>query len=238
MTLASGGPVRGVVFDLDGTLVDNMEWHARAFAVFGERHGRPPLAADQEVRLRGMRDTDFFPAFFARELTRDEVRAYSDEKEALYRELSEGRLAAVAGLDRLLRRLEAQGIPAVVATSAPAENVEHTLREIGFASRLRAVVRGDQVARGKPHPDIFLAAAARIGADPRSCLAFEDTPAGVEGAQAAGMTTVAITTRLSPENFTAAGLHPEALARDFDEFLSGPGERWLGPNPGGAEASR
>jgi HAD superfamily hydrolase (TIGR01509 family) len=238
MPLANGGPVRGVVFDLDGTLVDNMEWHARAFTVFGERHGRPPLGADEEVRLRGRRDSDFFPAFFARELTRDEVRAYSDEKEALYRELSKGRLVALAGLDRLLHRLERQGIPAVVATSGPAENVEHTLREIGLASSLRSVVRGDQVPRGKPHPDIFLAAAARIGADPRSCLAFEDTPAGVEGAQAAGMTTVAITTRLAPEVFAAAGLHPEVTARDFDDFLSGPGEQWLGPMPGGTEVSR
>lgn len=238
MPLANGGPVRGVVFDLDGTLVDNMELHARAFKVFGERHRLAPLAADEEVRLRGTRSADFFPALFARELTMDEVRAYSDEKEALYRELSRGRLIALAGLDRLLSRLEAQGIPAVVATSGPAENVAHTLGEIGLAWRLRSVVRGDQVVRGKPHPDIFLAAAARIGADPRSCLAFEDTPAGVEGAQAAGMTTVAITTRLAPEVFTAAGLHPEVMARDFDEFLSGPGGRLLGPVPGGADVSR
>jgi HAD superfamily hydrolase (TIGR01509 family) len=227
MPLAHGGPVRGVVFDLDGTLVDNMELHERAFAVFGERHRLPALDPDTEVRLRGTRNTDIFPALFGRELTMDEVRAYSDEKEALYRELSKGGLVALAGLDRLLRRLESQGIPAVVATSGPAENVEHTLREIGLGSRLQSVVRADQVPRGKPHPDIFLAAAARIGADPRSCLAFEDTPAGVEGAQAAGMTTVAITTRLSPEAFTAAGLHPEVMARDFDDFLSGPGERLL-----------
>jgi len=238
MPLASGGPVRGVVFDLDGTLVDNMALHERAFAVFGERHRLPALDPDTEVRLRGTRNTDIFPALFRRELTKDEIRAYSDEKEALYRELSKGCLVALAGLDRLLRRLEAQKIPVAVATSGPAANVEHTLREIGLTSSLTSVVRGDQVARGKPHPDIFLAAAARIGADPRACLAFEDTPSGVRGAQAAGMTTVAITTCLAPEAFTAAGLHPEVLARDYDEFLSGPGERLLGPLPGGTEVAR
>jgi HAD superfamily hydrolase (TIGR01509 family) len=238
MPLASGGPVRGVVFDLDGTLVDNMALHERAFAVFGERHRLPALDPDTEVRLRGTRNTDIFPALFRRELNRDEIRAYSDEKEALYRELSKGRLVALAGLDRLLRRLEAQQIPVAVATSGPAANVEHTLREIGLTSSLTSVVRGDQVARGKPHPDIFLAAAARIGADPRACLAFEDTPSGVRGAQAAGMTTVAITTCLGPEVFTAAGLHPEVLARDYDEFLSGPGEQLLGPMPDDTEGSR
>ena len=238
MPLASGGPVRGVVFDLDGTLVDNMALHERAFAVFGERHRLPALDPDTEVRLRGTRNTDIFPALFRRELTKDEIRTYSDEKEALYRELSKGCLVALAGLDRLLRRLEAQKIPVAVATSGPAANVEHTLREIGLTSSLTSIVRGDQVARGKPHPDIFLAAAARIGADPRGCLAFEDTPSGVRGAQAAGMTTVAITTCLAPEAFTAAGLHPEVLARDYDEFLSGPGERLLGPLPGGTEVAR
>lgn len=238
MPLASGGPVRGVVFDLDGTLVDNMALHERAFAVFGERHRLPALDPDTEVRLRGTRNTDIFPALFRRELTKDEIRAYSDEKEALYRELSKGCLVALAGLDRLLRRLEAQKIPVAVATSGPAANVEHTLREIGLTSSLTSVVRGDQVARGKPHPDIFLAAAARIGADPRACLAFEDTPSGVRGAQAAGMTTVAITTCLAPEAFTAAGLHPEVLARDYDEFLSGPGGQLLGPIPGGTEVAR
>jgi len=238
MPLASGGPVRGVVFDLDGTLVDNMALHERAFAVFGERHRLPALDPDTEVRLRGTRNTDIFPALFRRELTKDEIRIYSDEKEALYRELSKGCLVALAGLDRLLRRLEAQKIPVAVATSGPAANVEHTLREIGLTSSLTSIVRGDQVARGKPHPDIFLAAAARIGADPRACLAFEDTPSGVRGAQAAGMTTVAITTCLAPEAFTAAGLHPEVLARDYDEFLSGPGGQLLGPIPGGTEVAR
>ena len=224
-------PVRGVVFDLDGTLVDNIPLHARAFAAFGERHGLRALDEEEDVRLRGQRNTEVFPVLFGRDLSRDEVRLYSDEKEALYRELSRGKLVALAGLDRLLSRLGTQGIPVAIATSGPAENVEHTLQEIGLSSRLRVVVRGDQVARGKPHPDIFLAAAARLGAEPRSCLAFEDTPAGVTAAQAAGMVTVAITTSVTPEAFAAARVQPEFLVRDFDAFLSGPGTRLLSGLP-------
>src|SRR5439155_337558 len=83
----------------------------------------------------------------------DELRRYADEKEGLYRELSRGRLVALSGLERLLERLRLRAIPAAVATSAPPENVRHTLAELGLAGRLDRVVRADEVPHGKPHPD-------------------------------------------------------------------------------------
>ena len=87
---------------------------------------------------------------------------YADEKETLYRELSHGRLVALPGLTRLLDALERRGLPAALATSAPLENVAHTLAELGLTSRLTQIVRSDTMARGKPHPDVFLAAAQLI----------------------------------------------------------------------------
>jgi HAD superfamily hydrolase (TIGR01509 family) len=215
--------IRGVVFDLDGTLVDNMALHTEAFAIFGRRHDLPPFDAELRARLDGKRNADIFPVLCGRALTAEELRAYADEKEGCYRELSRGRLKALSGLDRLLALLEARGIPCAVATSGPAENVEHTLRETGLAQRLPVVVRGDEVARGKPYPDIFLAAAARIGAPPSECLAFEDSPAGVAAARAAGMVEVALTTSFSREQFIAAGVEPDHIVADFDAFLAGAG---------------
>jgi HAD superfamily hydrolase (TIGR01509 family) len=212
--------VRGVVFDLDGTLVDNMALHTEAFAIFGERHGLRPFDAEQRALLDGKRNADIFPVLCRRPLTAEELRAFADEKEGCYRELSRGRLAALTGLDHLLALLESRGIPCAVATSGPAENVEHTLRETGLAQRLSVIVRGDEVPRGKPHPDIFLAAAARIGVDPCSCLAFEDSPAGVAAALAAGMVCVALTTSFTRGQFEAAGVEPDRIVADFDAFLS------------------
>ncbi|HEY2946718.1 MAG TPA: HAD family phosphatase [Vicinamibacteria bacterium] len=215
--------VRGVVFDLDGTLVDNMALHTEAFTVFGRRHGLPRFDEEQRARLDGKRNADIFPVLCGRALAPEELRAYADEKEGCYRELSRGRLRLVAGLDRLLTLLEARGIPCAVATSGPAENVEHTLRETGLSHRLPVVVRGDEVPRGKPHPDIFLVAAARIGVPPRECLAFEDSPAGVAAARAAGMVEVALTTSFSRAQFLAAGVEPDRIVADFDAFLAGAG---------------
>ncbi len=218
---------RGVVFDLDGTLVDNMALHAEAFAQFMTRRGLPPLDETQRTRLDGKRNTDIFPDLLGRALEREELRAVSEEKESLYRTLSRGRLAPLAGLDRLLAILAANGIPVAIATSGPAENVRHTLAELGLAERVTVIVRGDQVTRGKPHPDIFLAAAGRIGVPPGECVAFEDSPAGVAAARAAGMTCVAISTSFSDQAFRAAGVSPDHVLPDFEAFLSGPCAEWI-----------
>jgi beta-phosphoglucomutase len=213
---------RAVVFDLDGTLVDNMALHAEAFAEFMTRRGLPPLDETQRARLDGKRNTDIFPDLLGRELPREELVAVSEEKESLYRALSRGRLAPLAGLERFLAILAANGIPVAVATSGPAENVRHTLAELGLAERVTVIVRGDEVPRGKPHPDIFLAAAARLGVPPGECVAFEDSPAGVAAARAAGMVCVAISTSFSDDAFRAAGSAPDHVIADFDAFLSGP----------------
>jgi HAD superfamily hydrolase (TIGR01509 family) len=219
--------VRGVVFDLDGTLVDNMELHARAFAAFADRHGLPPLDERARARLDGKRNSDIFPELFGHPLPPEQLRAFAEEKESLYREISRGRLVPAPGLAPLLDRLLARGIPFAVATSGPAANVRHTLLETGLFARLDVIVRGDQVPRGKPHPDIFLAAAAQMRVEPSRCLAFEDSPAGVASACAAGMPCIALTTSFTPEAFRAAGVAPDGFVPDFAAFLDGPGRSWL-----------
>jgi beta-phosphoglucomutase-like phosphatase (HAD superfamily) len=88
------------------------------------------------------------------------------------------------------------------------------------------VVRSDSVPRGKPYPDVFLAAAAAIRVAPERCLAFEDAPLGLLAARAAGMTCVAVTTSFSAEAFASHGASPDAAVADFEAYVAGPG-RWL-----------
>jgi HAD superfamily hydrolase (TIGR01509 family) len=220
------GSFSAVVFDLDGTLVDNLHLHGEAFEVFARRHGLPPPSLEVRARLNGKRNSEIFPVVFGRELGEAEWRAFEDEKEACYRDLSCGLLAPIEGLVRFLDLLDARAIPYAVATSAPAENVVHTLREIGLATRLTVVVRGDEVPRGKPHPDVFLEAARRLGVPPAECLAFEDAPAGVAAARAAGMRCVGIARSDLAPFLLAAPVAPDAVVATFTEFLDGPG-RWL-----------
>ena len=177
-------------------------------------------------RTDGKRNREIFPILFGRDMSPAEIEALEDEKEGMYRDLSRGRLEPLAGLVELLDRLDAQGIVAGVATSGPQKNVVHTLAEAGLSDRFRAIARGDQVAHGKPAPDVFLHAAHLIGVDPAECLAFEDAPLGVASARHAGMHCVAVTTTYSRDLLNAATPGPHATCEDFRAYLTTHGE-WL-----------
>ncbi len=210
---------KAVIFDIDGTLVDNMALHAEAFARFAERHGLPPLTAADRARLDGRRNSEIFPLLFNREVPRDEWQAYEAEKEGLYRELSRGRLAPLNGLRRLMARLTSDGVPMALATSAPEPNVAHTLHEVGLTGVFPIIVRGDQVGRGKPAPDVFIEAGRQLQMVAADCLVFEDAPMGIIAAQAAGMPVVALTTSFSVAHFAALQPPPNVTCADFDAFL-------------------
>lgn len=217
---------RAVIFDLDGTIVDNMALHAEAFGHFGTRYGLPPLTPADRARIDGRRNSEIFPDLFGRPVAREEWLAYEIEKETLYRELSQGRLLPMPGLTTLLGRLRACGVAAALATSAPAPNVAHTLREIALTDAFDPIVRGDEVAHGKPAPDVFLEAARRAGLEPQHCLVFEDAPMGITAGRAAGMRVIALTTSFSEAALRALPDPPDFICRDFTAFLAGPGA-WM-----------
>ena len=213
---------RAVIFDIDGTIVDNMHLHAEAFGVFVERHGLPPLTPADRARLDGRRNSEIFPILFNREVAREEWQAYEHEKEGLYRELSRGRLSPMKGLHELIERLRVEHIPIALATSAPKANVVHTLAELELAAEFPVIVRGDEVARGKPAPDVFIEAARRLGVAPEDCLVFEDAPMGIEAAHAAGMRVVALTTSFQASHFQQLPVPPAFVCADFAEYLADP----------------
>jgi beta-phosphoglucomutase family hydrolase len=200
---------RAFIFDMDGTIVDNMAFHTQSWVTFFERRGRD-IDADEFFRTTaGRQGKEIIRSHMGEDLGDEEVAVLNHEKEAVYRELYAPHLKAVAGFEDLIADARSQGILLAVGTAAPPANVEFTLDGLDLRRHFETVVGATDVARGKPHPDVFLEAARRCGAEPADCIVFEDAPLGVEAARRAGMRVVVITTTL-----------PAAAFAEFDNVIA------------------
>jgi len=192
---------RALIFDMDGTIVDNMAFHTKSWITFFERRGHA-IDADAFFRATaGRQGGEIIRSHFGEHLLDDEVMTLNHEKEAVYRELYAPHRKAVEGFEDLIADAKSQGIALAVGTAAPPANVEFTLDGLDLRRHFDAIVGATDVARGKPHPDVFLEAAKRCGAEPADCIVFEDAPLGVEAARRAGMRAVVLTTTLPAEAF-------------------------------------
>lgn len=192
---------RAFIFDMDGTIVDNMDFHTRSWITFFERRGTS-IDADEFFRTTaGRQGREIIRSYLGEHLSDVEVSALNTEKEQVYRELYGPHRKTMDGFDALIALAKADGVALAVATAAPPGNIEFTLDGLDLRRHFDAVVGAADVARGKPHPDVFLLAAERCGVAPEHCIVFEDAPLGVEAARRAGMRAVVLTTTLPAEAF-------------------------------------
>jgi beta-phosphoglucomutase family hydrolase len=208
---------RAFIFDMDGTIVDNMGFHTRSWLEFFSRRGHAVDEAAFFAATAGRTGHEIIGQFLGEGLARDDVTALIDEKEVLYREIYAPHLRAVEGFGALVSAAQAAGIRLAVGTAAPPSNVDFTLDGLGVRELFDTVVGAADVKRGKPEPDVFLLAAERCGADPAHCIVFEDAPLGVEAARRAGMRCIVLTTTLPAEAFSAFD-NVICIARDFSEI--------------------
>lgn len=183
-----------VIFDMDGTLVDNNPYHVKAWQAFYQKRGRELLIDDYKQNINGRVAKDIFPYIFQREITPEEVQVLSDEKESLYRELYKPHIKPIDGLVPFLKELQSAGLPMAIATSGLPVNIDFLFEHLIIKEYFNSIVDASQITNGKPHPEIFLKAAQSINADPTNCVAFEDSVSGIAAAKAAGMKVVALTT--------------------------------------------
>lgn len=208
--------VKGVIFDMDGVLVDNMSIHFKAFAAMAERYN---LTAEEGVdfsHLNGRGNDDIINALFPPHIVAAKgVEALAQEKEALYREIYAPTIAPVAGLSQLLGALHQKGIRCAVGSSGPKLNVDFVLERCHIEPYFEVRISGDMVTQCKPNPEIFLTAASHLGIAPEECLVFEDARAGIAAAKAAGMKVIALTTTHTRDQLISA--EPDIIVKDFTE---------------------
>jgi beta-phosphoglucomutase len=206
-----------LIFDMDGVLIDSNDMHRKSWTEFNRRY-QLETTDDMHRRMYGKRNDEIVRDFFGGELSDEEAMVRGRAKEALFREMVGARVEEmlVPGVRDFLERH--RNLPMALGSNAEPENVALLLDGAGLRGYFGAVVDGQQVANAKPHPDIYLRAAALLGVPPKDCVVFEDSHTGVAAAVAAGMRVIGIRT-------TFVNLSDTTLT--VDNFLSGDLESWL-----------
>ena len=207
-----------IIFDMDGTMIDSMPWHAQAWVEFARRRGMDLDVPDLMARTTGKNGTECIRELLGRDVPQHEADALTREKEDIYRALFSPRFAEVAGFRQFAARVVQRGLKVAVGTAGDAHNVQFALRHLAMEPVPQVIVRGDEGLPGKPQPDIFLEAARRMAAVPAHCIVFEDAPFGIEAARRAGMRAVAICSTHSAGEL--AGPHVLAAVRDYTELMN------------------
>jgi sugar-phosphatase len=198
--------VRAFLFDLDGVLVDTTRIIHRGWEIFAAARGLSVPEADYPSAIYGRRTREILIDYF--KLTPPEaeqlIAAGLDDKTELV--AREGGLVEIPGATDFVRASRSFGLRLAVTSSASTANVSLALETLGLADQFDAVVTSGDVKRGKPAPDPYLAAAHRLGVDPRDAVVFEDTTFGVASARAAGARCVGVATTLRREDLSEADL--------------------------------
>lgn len=184
----------GVLFDWDGVIIDSSHQHEASWERLAEEEALP-LPVDHFVKGFGRKNEWIIPELLQWTREPAEIARLSLRKEALYRQIVVERgLEALPGVPVFLQRLREGGVPFCIGSSTHRENITTVLRVVGLEGWFDGIVTAEDVTHGKPHPDVFLKAAARINRPPRHCVVFEDAFAGIEAARAGGMRVVGVAT--------------------------------------------
>ncbi|GAA3984101.1 HAD family phosphatase [Hymenobacter antarcticus] len=204
-----------LIFDMDGVLVDNTAYQARAFQLLFRDLGLTTNARQLLKRLNGMPAPDILKTVFRHPVPKKQLEEYAAQREFLYRTLYWSKRRELPGLTAFLRAARAAGHPIGLGTGSGTETISYIVDHLRLRPFFDVIVGKDDVDKGKPHPDTYLATAAKLGVKPENCIVFEDAVLGEQAAYRAGMRCVGVATSLSAPDFQA----PLTVIKDFTDLM-------------------
>ena len=213
---------RGVLWDMDGVLVDTREFH---FETWSQVLSKYRIHFSREIfkQIFGLNNFDILSYLLGEPPTLEQAAEIAGRKEQVFRQAIRGHLTPMPGVIQWLRRLNTWGVRQAIASSAPGANIDILVDELGIRNRFEVMVSGNELP-GKPDPAVFLEAARRIDILPEKCVVIEDSEAGIEAAKRGGMKCIAVTTATSAKGLSTAdiivdrldSLHPVQFKRLLD----------------------
>jgi beta-phosphoglucomutase len=189
-----------LIFDMDGTMVDNMMVHHRAWQQKLAELGLN-LTLDEVIATCHGKNDEILERLFGDKYNFEERDRISYDKEAVYRDVFKNDLKLIDGLQEMLDTAFKIGIPMGIGTAARPENVDYVLDNLNIRHYFRAIITSADVDKGKPDPSVFFKVADILGVKYANCLVFEDSPVGAKTAVNAGMKAIILTTTHKKEEF-------------------------------------
>ena len=208
--------IKAFIFDMDGTIVNNIPYHTKAWLQFLRRYDIQIKEEELHPKIFGVSE-EIMPRFFGRDLSAERNKSLGDEKEALYRNLYKDIIEELPGLTHLLQIAKKKNIAVALATMSDLQNISFIVDKLGLRSSFDLIAGAEQITKGKPHPEIYELVLSTLGLKPEDAIVFEDSQGGILSAKAAGIPVVGICTTHSKEQFKEWGV--DVCVSDFEEYI-------------------
>ena len=210
---------KAFLFDLNGTMINDMEYHAKAWHDILNNDLHANLTYPEVRKQMYGKNEEVLSRIFGEDhFTKQEMQEISLRKETDYQRLFRPDLKLIHGLKEFLEKADQRGISMAIASAAIPFNIDFVLDNLGIRHFFKTIVSADDVVRSKPDPEVFTLAATNLGMEPKDCLVFEDAPTGVKAAFSAGMNVVVITTTHIRSEFDGCA-NVLGFIKDYDDVL-------------------
>ena len=196
--------IKGIIFDMDGTIVDSLPYHYEAWKIFFNEN-KVENFSEKLNEYKGGGTLDLMRTVYGNQYSKKELKKMSEDKEKIFRKIYKGEIKQILGFKKFLDELKSKDIMVGLASNAIRKNVSMIINELEIYDYFDSIICGDEVNNGKPNPEMFNESIDRFNINKNDCLIFEDSIEGVEGAINSGIKAIGVTSSYSNKILMDAG---------------------------------
>ncbi len=195
---------KGIIFDMDGTIVDSLPYHYKAWKIFFKEN-KVENFSEKLKDYKGGGTLDLLTKVLGNNFSKKELKSMVDDKEIIFRDIYKDNVIPIEGFIQMLESIKSQKILVGLASNAIRKNVKMILNELKIYNDFNSIICGDEVDNGKPNPEMFNKTVKRFKLDKKDCLIFEDSIEGLQGAVNSGIDAIGVKSSSSDKILKSAG---------------------------------